>query len=70
MKSEIGAVNAKVDGMKSEIKTEMEAVNAKVDGMKSEIGAVNAKVDGMKSDIGEIMTMLRRLSPTAHAADS
>ena len=56
MKSEIGAVNAKVDGMKSEIKTEMEAVNA--------------KVDGMKSDIGEIMTMLRRLSPTAHAADS
>ena len=56
MKSEIGAVNAKVDGMKSEIKTEMEAVNA--------------KVDGMKSDIGEIMTMLRQLSPTAHADDS
>ena len=38
--------------------------------MKSEIGAVNAKVDGMKSDVGEIMTMLRQLSPTAHADDS
>ena len=49
--------------MKSEIKSEMEAVNAKVDG-------VNAKVDGMKSDIGGIMTMLRQLSPTAHADDS
>ena len=49
-------MKSEIGGIKSEIKTEMEAVNA--------------KVDGMKSDIGEIMTMLRRLSPTAHAADS
>ena len=46
------------------------AMKSEIGGMKSEIGAVNAKVDGMKSDIGEIMTMLRQLSPTAHADDS
>lgn len=56
VRTEIKAIDAKVEAVRTELKAEIQAVRTE---LKTEIKAVNDKVDGLRSELRDDITVLR-----------